>query len=291
MKSLSLSLALMCCSTLFAEDLRFIPKDDAFDFDTGAYRGTLQAKGFPRAIQLITECSTGTQLAGKNGLLTHYRLFAENQRYLPDAYNWGCVAKALPDGRVEIQWSPDEQHPFALKAVYTWAASNILDVATTVTAQGDLKKFESFLGSYFNGFPLTYGYGPEGFVQITKNEGDWVCFPRDEASDRLLRDGRWEKPPHPVNFKRIAYYGEPLVMRKDPASGLTAIIMSVRNDCFATLMPYGEDGHRSLYLSLFGRDLKRDESMTAHARLVIGRFSDPEVLTLYQDYQKGKGRQ
>jgi hypothetical protein len=282
---------LLFVATLNAEDLRFIPKDNAFSFDTGAFRGTLQTKGYPKAIQPITECSTGTQLAGKIGLLTHYRLFSENQRYLPDAYNWGCVAKALPDGSVEITWTPDEQHPFALKAVYTWAASNILDVATTVTAQCDLKKFESFLGSYFNGFPIAYGYGTDGFVQITKKEGDWVCFPRDEASDKLLRDGRWEKPPHPVNFKRIAYYGEPLVMRKDPASGLTAIIMSVRNDCFATLMPYGEDGHRSLYLSLFGRDLKRGESMTAQARLVIGRFSDPEVLTLYQDYQKGKGRQ
>ena len=290
MKSLSLSLALMFGSTLFAEDLRFISKDNAFSFDTGALRGSLQTKGFPKAIQPITECSTGMQLAGKNGLLTHYRLFAENQRYLPDAFNWGCVSRALPDGSVEIQWTPDEQHPFALKAVYTWAASNMLDVATTVTATCDLKKFESFLGSYFNGFPITYGFGADGFVQITQKEGDWVCFPRDEASDKLLRDGRWEKPPHPVDFKRVAYYGEPLVMRKDPGSGLTAIIMSSRADCFATLMPYGEDGHRSLYLSLFGRDLKRGESMTAHARLVIGRFSEPEVLALYRSYQNGKGR-
>jgi len=290
MKSLPLSLALIFGSTLFAEDFRFISKDGGFSFDTGAFRGSLQTKAFPKSIQAITECSTGTQLAGKNGLLTHYRLFSENQRYLPDAYNWGCLAKGLPDGSVSMEWAPDEQHPFALKAVYTWAASNMLDVATTVTAKGDLKKFESFLGSYFNGFPLTYGYGPDGFLQITKSEGDWVCFPRDDVSDKLLRDGRWEKPPHPVDFKRIAYYGEPLVMRKDPGSGLTAIIMSLRNDCFATLMPYGEDGHRSLYLSLFGRDIKRGESMTAHTRLVIGRFSDPEVLSLYHAYQNGKGR-
>ncbi|MEI7947181.1 MAG: hypothetical protein WCJ02_10805 [bacterium] len=290
MKSLPLWLTLMFCSTLFAEDLRFIPKDGGFSFDTGAFRGSPQTKGFPRSIQPLTECSTGTQLAGKNGVLTHYRLFAENQRFLPDAFNWGCTAKALPDGSVEIQWAPDEQHPFALKAVYTWAASNMLDVATTVTAQCDLKKFESFLGSYFNGFPITYGYGPSGFVQITKNEGEWICFPRDEAADKLLRDGRWEKPPHPVNFKRIAFYGEPLVMRKDPGSGLTVAVMSLRNDCFATLMPYGEDSHRSLYLSLFGRDLKHGESITAHARLVIGRFSEPEILALYHDYQNRKGR-
>jgi hypothetical protein len=290
MNVLPLSFALMFSSILFADNLRFIPKDGAFDFNTGAFRGTLQTKVFPKSIQMITECSTGTQLAGKNGLLTHYRLLAENQRYLPDAFNWGCSAKALPDGSVEIQWAPDEQHPFALKAVYTWATSNILDVATTVTAQCDLKKFESFLGSYFTGFPITYGYGPNGFVQITKKEGEWVCFPRDEKADNVLRDGRWGIPPYPVDFKRIAYYGEPLIMRKDPGSGLTVVVMSLRNDCFATLMPYGEDSHRSLYLSLFGRDLKRGESMTAHTRLVTGRFSEPEILTLYHDFQNKKGR-
>lgn len=290
MKSLPVWLALMFCSTLFAEDLRFIPRDGALDFDTGAFRGTLQTKGFPKGIHPIVDSSTGSQLAGKNGLLTHYRLLAADQRYLPDAFNWACSAKTLPDGSVEILWNADEQHPFTLKAVYKWSASNMLDVATTVTAQRDLKKFESFLASYFNGFPLAYGYGSNGFIPVTKKEGDWVCFPRDEAAGKVLRDGRWMKPPHPVDFKQIAFYGEPLVIRKDPSNGLTVAVMSLRRDCFATLMPHGEDSHRSLYLSLFGCDIKAGESMTAHARLVIGRYSEAEILKVYQDYQRRKGR-
>ena len=52
-------------------------------------------------------------------------------------------------------------------------------------------------------------------------------------------------------------------------------------------MPYGAEAHRSLYLSLFGRDFKDGESATARARLVIGRdLSDAQAIELYRTYLK-----
>jgi hypothetical protein len=65
------------------------------------------------------------------------------------------------------------------------------------------------------------------------------------------------------------------------------LVMAPPADCFGVLMPYGEDGHRSLYLSLFGRDFKDGETATARARLVIGRdLTDKQAVALYETYQK-----
>jgi hypothetical protein len=61
--------------------------------------------------------------------------------------------------------------------------------------------------------------------------------------------------------------------------------MAPPQDCFAVLTPFGEEGHRSVYLSLFGRDLKAGETATARARLVIGRdISDEQAIALYKAY-------
>lgn len=76
-----------------------------------------------------------------------------------------------------------------------------------------------------------------------------------------------------------------LGLRRAAASGLAGVVMSPPEECFAVLMPYGEEGHRSLYLSLFGRDFRADEAATARARLVIGRnVSDGQVVQRYRAY-------
>jgi len=79
----------------------------------------------------------------------------------------------------------------------------------------------------------------------------------------------------------------PLALRRDATNGLTAVLMSRPDDCFAVSMPSGEDSHRSIYLSLFGRDLKEGEEASAGARLVIGKdISDDRALELYREYLK-----
>ena len=112
-------------------------------------------------------------------------------------------------------------------------------------------------------------------------------FPRDEAATRVIGDGRWNIPPNPVAWKIMPRLAAPLAMRRDAKSGLTAVLMAPPQDCFAASTPYGEEGHRSLYLSLFGRDLKAGETTSARARLLIGKnISDRQAIELYEAYRK-----
>ncbi len=77
----------------------------------------------------------------------------------------------------------------------------------------------------------------------------------------------------------------PLAIRRDAASGLTAVIMAPADDCFAVSMPFGTDPHRSVYLSLFGRDLKAGQRATARARLVVGQaISDSAAVRMYEQW-------
>ena len=143
------------------------------------------------------------------------------------------------------------------------------------------------VASYFQGFPLAYGSGVNGLVAAKKELGDWLSFPRDAAAEAIIADGRWGIPPHPVTFKPVARYAGALGVRRDPKSGLTAMVMAPPADCFAVLMPYGEEGHRSLYQSLFGRDFKDGEKATARARLVIGQdIADRQAILEYETYLK-----
>ena len=287
MKKLRLPVCLVCLLAGTAcADLRFVEAGAEYRFDTGALRGVLRSGGRSRGIGPVTDSATGVTLAnGSLSLLGPYRLLDAENRYLPDAREWPSSARLLPDGAVEVHWAADAQHPFDLKVLYRWAATNALDAVTTVEARQPLRRFEVFMASYFQGFPAVYGFADTGFVEVTKSMGDWLSFPRDAAAEALIADGRWLRQPHPVTFKPVARYKGALGVRRDLASGLVGLVMAPAEECFAVLMPYGEDGHRSLYLSLFGRDFKTGETATARARLVIGRhLSDRQIQECYQAY-------
>ena len=268
-------------------DLRFTEAGKEYRFDTGVLRGVLREQGKSMGIGPVTECGSGVVITGSLGLFSHYRLLDADKRYLPDAREWPSTARLLPGGAVEMRWTADAQHPFDLQAVYTWSSSNALDVATTVVAHQALRRFEVFQASYFLGFPLAYGYGAGGFVEAKKESGDWLSFPRDDAAEAIIADGRWLRPPNPVTFVPVKRYAGALGLRRDAVSGLVGLVMAPPEECFAVLMPYGENGHRSLYLSLFGRDFKDGERATARSRLVIGRgVSDQQAIEWYQAYLK-----
>ena len=73
-------------------------------------------------------------------------------------------------------------------------------------------------------------------------------------------------------------------------SPLMAVIMSPPPDAFALCTPHQTEGHYSMYLSLFGRDLKTGETAQARARLLIAeKLTETEAVKAYENYLKQLG--
>jgi len=163
-----------------------------------------------------------------------------------------------------------------------------------VKVEKDLSHFEVFLASYFHEslrVPFVYvrenpeASGKPGFLPARKSFGAWQMFPRDEAVVRLIQDGRWEKEPNPVAWVMMPRLAAPVCVRRNAGSDLAVVLMAPPDDCFAIATPYEGEGHYSLYLSLFGRDVKAGRTATAHSRLVVTTAaSDAQVLALYKQY-------
>jgi hypothetical protein len=68
-------------------------------------------------------------------------------------------------------------------------------------------------------------------------------------------------------------FDRPLAIRRNPASGVTVIVMSEADACFGIYTPYGEEEHFSNYMSLFGHDIEAGDTASARSRLVV--LTDP----------------
>lgn len=267
-----------------------------FSFDTGVLRGRLRADGKANGLSAVVHVPTGATVSRSMGLFGHYRVFTANRRYGNGAWDWPGDAKLQADGSMEARWPATEDRPFELRATYRWAAPNALEVVTTVLAKTNLTNFESFLASYFAaGFTNAFACVAElpsdstkaGFLAAEPKFGTWLAFPRDDAAMAILRDGRWSIPPSPVEWVQMPRPANPLGYRRDPSSGLTAVIMAPPEDAFALCMPQQEERHYSMYLSLFGRTVKAGETAQARARLVIGEnLTDAQVLDAYERFLK-----
>jgi hypothetical protein len=270
--------------------LRFEAAGAEFRFDTGEFRGVLRGGGRPAGLTELVDCTTGTNLAGRNGILGFYRLLDADARY-PDGWSWkGGAARVMSDGAVEATWPADAAHPFDLRAVYRWRTPSALDLETTLTARKTLRRMEVFVASYFNGFDESRVFaraanGP-ALVAADEASGVWQVFPRDEAAVEVVRDGRWTRPPHPVDWAVRPPFAAPMGMRRDGPSRRTVLLMARPEDCFAVLTPHGAEAHRSLYLSLFGRDLAPGEAASAVVRLVVGRdMTDAAAVSAWEEFR------
>jgi hypothetical protein len=287
--------------------LAFAPEGKQFSFDTGALLGTLRPQGkrpgdpaWNRSLGLLpfVESASGVAIANPKGVgvLSHYRMLDADARYGVAAWDWASQSRLLADGSVETRWSADEAHPFDMRAVYHLADPNTVDVVTTVTAHKELRQFEVFLASYFQEFAASFVYvkgcaatgGKTAFLQAKRSNGDWQMFPR-EGAQKMIGDGRWERPPNPPHWKIMPPLAAPLAIRRQAKTGLAAVLMAPADDCFAVSTPWDEDSHCSLYLSLLGRDLTAGRPATARARLVVARdVSDQRAIALYEAYLKEK---
>jgi hypothetical protein len=268
-------------------------------FDTGVLRGKLRPDGKSLGLSSVIHVPSGVRLNGGFGIFSFYRIFTTNKRYGHAAWDWPSVSKLLPDGAVQIVWPEGKDHPFEITAVYRLTKEATVDLETTVKAQKDLQQFEVFLASYFHeSFPTPYVYvganmetkGKSGFLLAEKSFGDWQMFPREKEVLQIIRDGRWQKEPNPVNWVIMPYFAAPVCVRLNEALKLAAVLMAPRDDCFAISTPYKGEGHYSIYLSLFGQDVKAGETVRARSRLVVTTpISNQQILGLYQKYIKTLG--
>lgn len=249
-----------------------------FSFDTGVLRGTLRPGGASLGLLSVVHVPSGQRLDSSNGLLSHYRVFTKGVRHGGGAWDWPSTARLRSDGAVEIVWPATDQRAFEMRAIYQWSGSDTLDLETTVAPRQDLIGFESFLASYFSdSFTncAVFASTPEAdsskgaFVSVALTNGFWQMFPRDNDVLPLIKDGRWLLEPNPVDWTIRPRLDKPLAFRRDPASGLTVVLMSLQQDCFAVSSPHQAEGHRSLYLSLFGRNLKAGAVARARTRMVV----------------------
>jgi len=268
-----------------------------FSFDTGVLRGKLRPGGKALGLVSVVHLPTGLQLdqgPSGYGLLSHYRVFTVGKRYGTGAWDWPSQARLQPDGSVETIWLADGTRPFEMRAIYRLAGPATVDLETVVTPNTNLWGFESFVASYFapafsNAAALLADH-PTGsrkpdLLEADRFFGDWLLFPRDVAILALVNDGRWRLEPHPVDWTIMPPLAKPLGLRRAPASKLMAVLMAPAGDCFALAMPYQTEPHLSLYLSLFGRNLKAGETVRAHSRLVVTPdLTVEQLLQLYQNY-------
>jgi hypothetical protein len=275
-----------------AGSLRFVAAEHGeYRFDTGVLRGVLHSGGKSTGLLPVSDAATGTVLSKSMGLLSPYRILSKGTQHGIAAWYWDSQTRQLPDGAVEVRWAANETFPLDLIAVYRWTAANTADLHITVTARQNLPQFEVFVACYFEGFTQAFVYaqnaagGPPTFLPASRSEGVWQVFPRDGQVASLVGDGRWQHPPHPVDWTIRRPLAAPLAMRRNLQQGLTALVMSPPDDCFAVYTPYSEDGHGSLYLGLIGRDVRAGQSASGRTRLVIGRqLSDAQAVAAYQDY-------
>jgi len=265
-----------------------------YTFDTGVLRGTLCPNGKLQGLTSTTYIPSGTKLDRSMGILSYYRVFTTGKRYGTGAWEWPGTATLVSDATVRVTSPAMADRPLDFSADYRWKDPRTLDVETTVTARADLSKFESFLASYFDeAFPSPCVYVGEdpgeqdkpGFLLAKKSYGDWQMFPRDTQVVPIIQDGRWKIEPNPVNWAIMPRLKAPVCLRRGAAGGLAVILMAPPEDCFAIATPCEGEAHYSLYLSLFGRDIKAGETAKAHARFIIASASsDAQVIALYQRY-------
>jgi len=275
-----------------ADPLSFIGLENGeYRFDTGVLQGLLHAGGRSTGLAPMSDTVTGKVLTKGMGCLSPYRILSAGTQHGIAAWYWPSETRRLPDGAVEVRWAADETYPLELTAVYRWTTANVADVVITAVPRKDLPQFEIFVASYFEGFTEALVYaqdaasGQPKFVPALKSDGVWQVFPRDGALAKLVSDGRWQHPPHPVTWTVRDPLAGPLAIRRHPELGLTALLMSPPDDCFAVYTPYGEDGHGSLYLGLLGHDVKAGQAATGRARLVIARdLNDERAVAAYRDY-------
>jgi len=286
------------CSTEASETTFFAPGSVAgeFSIETGALSGTLGVGGLSFGLHPIVHVADDTALTGPTpmGLLNYYRIFTTNFRYGESLRARPSEKTFVSPDTVRMRFSATDYMPFDLTGVYTWVAPDTLDLETIVEAKTTLQDFDVFLASYLTPtFPVSSVYvkeetGTARFMTAEPEHTVWQVFPRDPAAVALIKDGRWDIPPSPVNWAVRPEFAAPLIYRRAANSNLTVAMMARPEDCFALFTSMRNEGHYSMYVSLFGRTLEPGEIARARVRLVVGELDDDALLDRWRAFLESR---
>lgn len=243
----------------------------------------------------------GDSMAG-TGMLNFFRVLIEGG-YLTELRVEEPLLEPTEDGII-FTWMPTIRRQAKVKVKFTFRQPNIIDMDMWVETLTNYPGFEILLSAYMApGFESGVYVAKEEFGAIESEQirlvdqpmihGIWPFFPRDEAGANLLTDGRHQKGRW---FWRMAIgrrYAMPLAFFSK--NKVDAILMGRPEDIYAVGATYKGDaendgvaGHRSLYLSLFGENLKAGEGRHTQMRMIIDDFaSDAEKhKELYRSFLK-----
>jgi hypothetical protein len=266
-------------------------------FNTGVVKGSLKKDGTGDFFRPISFIDPAVPMDNNKGLLVPYRFLTPQKRFGFGSWEWPRTGKILAGGAAELAWAETADRPFHFTATYVWKAVDTLDFTVAFTPSVDLDKFELFVGSYFKQFKKAVVYvkdagdGKPGFVDTPKEKGGAQLFPRGEDVMPIIKDGRWKHPPYPNNWTFRQAFQAPLGIKSEPNSGVAVVIMAPPEDCFAVSMFEQNSGLGCYYLSLFGKDVKKGQTLIGHARMVFGKnITNDQALKKYQEYLKNLKR-
>jgi hypothetical protein len=262
-------------------------------FDTGVVKGTLTRDGLGEALKGITFIDGNLTIDKNHGLLMPYRFLTPERRYGFGSWEWPRTGKILENGAAQLLWAAAPDRPFAFSTVYRWKSADTLDLTVFFAPQTNLNKFELFLGSYFEKFTSAKAYVQDagndapGFVEAARDKGEMQLFPISSEVLPIVNDGRWNFPPYPNNWAIRSVLAKPLGMKIEPMSRVTVLLMAPPEDCFALSTCQQSSPLGAFYLSLFGKDIQRGQTLIGHARLVFGKnITDSQAVARYAEYLK-----
>lgn len=260
-------------------------------FDTGVVKGHLQKEGSGDGLKQVIFENSDVRIDGNRGLLVPYRFLTAQKRYGLGSWEWQRTGLVLSNGNAELRWAGVAARPFNFCAVYSWKTNDTLDFTVFFTPQGDLPQFELFLACYFQNFTRAMvfaqdaGNGKRGFAEAMKARGEMQLFPRGQDVLPMINDGRWNYPPYPNHWAIRTNFASPLGIRTDPKSGVSVLMMSPPGECFAVSMSQQESPLGANYLSLFGKDARDGQTLTAHVRLVFAtNVNESLALQKFKEY-------
>jgi hypothetical protein len=271
-----------------------------YDFDTGVFQGRLKVDGKYQGIYPMVHADSKMELVHAPGIFSFYRVFERSKRHGECARDWPTQTKLLNDGAVEVRWPAAADHPLEMTGVCRWNTPDTLDLEITVKPERDMPRFELFMSSYFTKTFRASVYmksegptlAPPRFLPVDKkpqSTGAYVMFPRDDEAVAMIQDGRWKLGSNPVDWAIDRWLAAPVIIRRDTSHGLAAVMMCPPEDCFAIASPWNPatpeaGGYRSVYLSLFGRDLRAGQTSQIRCRLIIAKMTDQEAIRRYEDF-------